>query len=81
MVETERRQQPRRRDRRNNDEGVYKEFDGDGYDEEDEHEWVDNKRRYGGRYRDVRNREDGLLSLEGMQGEILRGLKIEKIII
>ena len=37
MAEIERKQQPRRRDRRNNDEGEYEEFDGDGYDEKDEH--------------------------------------------
>ena len=33
MAEIERRQQPRRRNRRNNDEGEYEEFDSDGYDE------------------------------------------------
>ena len=59
MVEIKRRQQPRRGDRKRNDEGEYEEFDGDDLDEGDEHEWVDNNRKYGGRYKGVRNREDG----------------------
>ena len=58
-MEIERRQQPRRRDRRKNDEGEYEECDGDGYDEEDEQDWVNNNRRFGGRYRGVKNREYG----------------------
>ena len=36
MAEIEKRQQPRGRDRRRNDEGEYKEVDGDGFDEDDE---------------------------------------------
>ena len=59
MIEIERRQQPRRRDRRRNDEGEYEGFGGDDFDEENEWEWVNNNRRYGGRYKGVRNREDG----------------------
>ena len=50
MVEIERRLQPRRRDRRRNDEGENGEFEGDEFDDEDDQEWVDN-RRFGGRYR------------------------------
>ena len=59
MVEVEKRPQPRRRDRRRHDEGEYEEFDGNKFDEEDEQEWVDHNRRYGGQYRGVRNRENG----------------------
>ena len=59
MVEMERSQQPRRQDRRRNDEVEYDEFEGDESDDEDDQEWVDNNRRYGGWHRGVRNREDG----------------------
>ena len=55
----QRRQQPRRQDRKRNDEGEYEEFEGDEFDDEDDQEWVDNNRRYGGQHRGVRNREDG----------------------
>ena len=59
MTDMEKKQQPKRWDRKRNDEGEYEEFEGDEFDDEDEQEWVDNNRRYGGRYRGVRNREDG----------------------
>ena len=36
MAEMEKRQQPRMRDKRRNDEGEYEQFDGDDLDEEDE---------------------------------------------
>ena len=82
MADIEKRQQPRRRDRRRIDEGEYAEFNGDDFDEEDEHEWVDNNNRmYSERYRGVRNRENGVAIFGGMQGEISGGLRIEKIVV
>ena len=41
------------------------EYDRDGFDEEDEHELVVNNRRYGGRFRRVRNREDETATFGG----------------
>ena len=72
MAEMERRQQPRRWDRRRNEEGEYEEFEGDEFDEEDEQEWVDNNRRYGGRYKGVRNRED-VVTIFG--GDVRRNIR------
>ena len=65
MEQVERMLQPRRRKRKRNDEGEYEEFEGDEFDEEDDQEWVDNKRRYGGRHRGVRNREDVVVIFRG----------------
>ena len=65
MVEVERSLQPRRRDRRRKDEGESEEFEGDEFVDEDDQEWVDNNRRYGERYRGVRNREEGAAIFEG----------------
>ena len=58
VMKIERRKHPRRRDRRRNEEDEPKEYDGDDYDEEDERGEINNNRRYGGRHRGVRNRED-----------------------
>ena len=41
------------------------EYDGDGIDEEDERESVVNNRRYGGRFRGVRNRDNDTATFGG----------------
>ena len=81
MVEVERRLQLRRRDRRRNDEGENDELEGDEFDDEDDQEWVDNNRRYGGQYRGVRNREDGAAIFGRDARRILGELIIEKIVV
>ena len=42
-----------------------KEYDGDGFNEEDEQESIVNNKRYGGRCRRVRNREEDTATFGG----------------
>ena len=51
------------------------EYDRDGFDEEDERESAVNNRRFGGRYRGVRNREEDIATFGGNAGRNTRRME------
>ena len=57
------------------------EYDGDGFDEEDERKSIVNNRRYGGRFRGVRNREEDTATFGGNARRNTRRIEDDKIII